>query len=57
MGKDDLMAKELRSDITGLRAIAVISVTIYHLVHVLLPQVEFFRGGFLGVDILSLIHI
>ena len=55
MGKDDLMAKELRSDITGLRAIAVISVTIYHLVHVLLPQVEFFRGGFLGVDIFFVI--
>ena len=49
------MAKELRSDITGLRAIAVISVTIYHLVHVLLPQVEFFRGGFLGVDIFFVI--
>lgn len=49
------MAKELRSDITGLRAIAVISVTLYHLVHVLLPQVEFFRGGFLGVDIFFVI--
>lgn len=49
------MAKQLRSDITGLRAIAVVSVTIYHLVHILLPQVTWFKGGFLGVDIFFVI--
>ena len=49
------MAKELRVDITGLRAIAVLSVTIYHLVHVLTPEFTYFRGGFLGVDIFFVI--
>ena len=49
------MGKQLRADITGLRAIAVISVTLYHLVHMLLPQVTFFKGGFLGVDIFFVI--
>lgn len=49
------MGKQLRADITGLRAIAVLSVTVYHLVHMLLPQVTFFKGGFLGVDIFFVI--
>ena len=49
------MAKELRTDITGLRAIAVVAVTIYHLMHVFLPEYEFFHGGFLGVDIFFVI--
>ena len=49
------MAKDLRMDITGLRAIAVLSVTIYHLVHVLTPEFTYFRGGFLGVDIFFVI--
>lgn len=47
--------KGLRADITGLRAIAVAAVTIYHLVHVLLPEVTYFKGGFLGVDIFFVI--
>lgn len=49
------MGKQLRADITGLRAIAVLSVTVYHLVHMLLPQVTWFKGGFLGVDIFFVI--
>ena len=49
------MGKQLRADITGLRAVAVISVTVYHLVHMLLPQVTLFQGGFLGVDIFFVI--
>ena len=49
------MAKDLRMDITGLRAIAVLSVTIYHLVHVLTPEFTYLRGGFLGVDIFFVI--
>lgn len=49
------MAKDLRMDITGLRAIAVLSVTIYHLVHVLTPEFTWMRGGFLGVDIFFVI--
>lgn len=49
------MAKDLRQDITGLRAIAVVSVTLYHIVHVLLPTWGFMQGGFLGVDIFFVI--
>lgn len=49
------MARELRSDITGLRAFAVISVTLYHLFKVLDPKGELFSGGFLGVDVFFVI--
>ena len=49
------MAKALRADITGLRAVAVLAVTLYHLAHVLLPDVKWFHGGFLGVDIFFVI--
>ena len=49
------MSKELRADITGLRAIAVVSVAVYHLMHVFFPHVNFFQGGFLGVDIFFVI--
>ena len=45
------MAKTLRQDITGLRAIAVLAVTLFHIDHVMLPQINLFKGGFLGVDI------
>ena len=45
------MAKNLRQDITGLRAIAVLAVTLFHIDHVMLPQIDLFKGGFLGVDI------
>ena len=45
------MAKTLRNDITGLRAIAVISVTLYHILHTFVPQFNFMQGGFVGVDI------
>lgn len=47
--------KQLRADITGLRAVAVLSVTIYHLVHTLAPQYNFMQGGFVGVDIFFVI--
>ena len=49
------MAKNLRPDITGLRAIAVIAVTLFHIDHVMLPQINLFKGGFLGVDIFFVI--
>ena len=49
------MSKELRADITGLRAIAVVSVAVYHLMHVFFPHVDLFQGGFLGVDIFFVI--
>ena len=49
------MAKTLRQDITGLRAIAVLAVTLFHIDHVMLPQVDLFKGGFLGVDIFFVI--
>lgn len=49
------MAKALRADITGLRAVAVLSVTLYHVAHVLFPDVKWFHGGFLGVDIFFVI--
>lgn len=46
---------ELRLDITGLRAIAVLAVTLYHIAHVLAPELNLFKGGFLGVDIFFVI--
>lgn len=50
------MAKNsLRQDITGLRAIAVLAVTLFHIDHVMLPDVDLFVGGFLGVDIFFVI--
>lgn len=49
------MAKNLRQDITGLRAIAVLAVTMFHIDHVMLPQIDLFKGGFLGVDIFFVI--
>ena len=49
------MAKNLRQDITGLRAIAVLAVTLFHIDHVMLPQIDLFKGGFLGVDIFFVI--
>ena len=49
------MARTLRQDITGLRAIAVLAVTLFHIDHVMLPQVNLFKGGFLGVDIFFVI--
>ena len=39
------LKKAYRADISGLRAIAVLSVIFYHL------KVPFFQGGYLGVDI------
>ncbi len=47
--------KQLRVDITGLRALAVLSVTIYHLIHTLAPRYNFMVGGFIGVDIFFVI--
>lgn len=49
------MAKALRQDITGLRAIAVLAVTLFHIDHVMLPNVDAIKGGFLGVDIFFVI--
>lgn len=46
---------ELRQDITGLRAVAVLAVTLYHIAHVLAPDNTLFKGGFLGVDIFFVI--
>lgn len=47
--------KQLRADITGLRAVAVLSVTVYHLIHTLAPKYNFMQGGFVGVDIFFVI--
>ena len=41
------MKSEFRKDIQGLRAIAVISIFLYHL--------NLLNGGFVGVDIFSLL--
>ncbi len=49
------MANNLRADITGLRAVAVLAVTSFHIDYVLLPQLQFIPGGFLGVDIFFVI--
>lgn len=49
------MAKALRNDITGLRAIAVLAVTFYHIAHMLYPQFDWIKGGFLGVDVFFVI--
>lgn len=49
------MTKSLRADITGLRAIAVIAVALFHVTHVFNPDNSYFTGGFLGVDIFFVI--
>lgn len=49
------MPKALRNDITGLRAIAVLAVTFYHVAHMLYPQFDWIKGGFLGVDVFFVI--
>lgn len=43
------MASRFRSDINGLRAVAVIAVVAFHF------KVDFFKGGFIGVDIFFVI--
>ena len=43
--------KKYRPDIEGLRGFAIICVIIYHL------NSNFLPGGFLGVDIFSVVHI
>lgn len=45
----------MRLDITGLRAIAVISVVLFHITHVFQPFGLSIPGGFLGVDIFFVI--
>lgn len=47
--------RELRKDITGLRAIAVLAVTLFHISHLMNPESSWFKGGFLGVDIFFVI--
>ena len=44
------MYNNYRSDIDGLRAIAVVSVIIYH-ANISFLNMQIFPGGFLGVDI------
>lgn len=48
------MSLKYRPEIDGLRAIAVISVVLYHAEFVL-PNISPFKGGFLGVDIFFVI--
>lgn len=45
----------MRHDITGLRAIAVISVVLFHITHVFQPFGLSIPGGFLGVDVFFVI--
>lgn len=45
----------MRQDITGLRAIAVISVILFHITHVFQPFGLSIPGGFLGVDVFFVI--
>lgn len=45
----------MRQDITGLRAIAVISVVLFHITHVFKPSGLSIPGGFIGVDIFFVI--
>ncbi len=47
--------RKLRNDITGLRAIAVLAVTIFHICQSLYPNSNFLRGGFVGVDVFFVI--
>ena len=49
------MSTNLRSDITGLRAIAVLAVTIFHIGHIFDDSIIALPGGFLGVDIFFVI--
>lgn len=53
------MAKLLRHDIDGLKAIAIIAVVFYHLFDLLnadhITNISLFNGGFLGVDIFFVI--
>ena len=49
------MSTNLRSDITGLRAIAVLAVTIFHIGHIFDDSIVALPGGFLGVDIFFVI--
>ena len=53
------MQQKIRSDIDGLKAIAIIFIVLYHffdlLNHAYLSKVSLFNGGFLGVDIFFLI--
>ena len=53
------MLKKVRSDIDGLKAIAIIFIVLYHffdlLNHAYLSRVSWFSGGFLGVDVFFLI--
>ena len=39
-----------RAEIDGLRAIAVVSVILYH-AEIVLSGVDYFEGGYIGVDI------
>lgn len=49
------MAREIRYDINGLKAIAIISIVLYHFFDLLnlshVTNVTLFNGGFLGVDV------
>ena len=49
------MAREIRHDINGLKAIAIISIVLYHFFDLLnlshVTNVSLFNGGFLGVDV------
>lgn len=49
------MSTNLRSDITGLRAIAVLAVTIFHIGHIFDDSIVALPGGFLGVDVFFVI--
>ncbi len=49
------MSTNLRADITGLRAIAVLAVTIFHIGHIFDDSMGALPGGFLGVDIFFVI--
>lgn len=50
-----MSSHDLRKDITGLRAVAVLAVTLFHIFHLTNPESNWFKGGFLGVDIFFVI--